>query len=365
LKANSLKELSGANGVNAETFIKRFLKEYKVVSFAGIDKNSGKTTALNKVISVFQSEVTFGLTSIGIDGEETDQVTNTPKPRIFVPKGTIFATARNLLRSCDVTKEILDVTDINTPIGEVIIIKAHSAGYIEISGPSTAMQSRIVIDKMKRYGATKILVDGALSRKSHAVPMVSDCVIISAGASVSPDMTAVIEITGNLLNKLKLEQLQDKIILKAVKKTDSETKIVVFNTEGKKVYKSCTNSFADAGRSISDAANRIFINGAVLDSSVESLIKNIDRSKTDIKKVQIIVHDGTKLFIKPDLMGLLKKLGIGIRAVNTISVPFITANPHSPQGHSFNKSEFVKALGKKTKTSVIDVVGGDQYEANA
>ncbi len=351
--------------MNAETLIKRFLTSYKVVSFAGIDKNSGKTTALNKVISVFQGEVTFGLTSIGIDGEETDQVTNTPKPRIFVPKGTIFATAKNLLRQCDVTKEILDVTGISTPIGEVMIIKAQSAGYIEISGPSTASQSRIVIDKMKKYGATKILVDGALSRKSHAVPMVSDCVIISAGASVSPDMSAVIDITGNLLDKLRVEQLQDKIILKAVKKTDSATKIAVFNTEGKKVYKSGTNSFADAGRSVSDAANRIFINGAVIDSNVESLIKNIDRSKTDVKKVQIIVHDGTKLFIKPDLMGLLKRLGIGIRAVNAISVPFITANPHSPQGHSFNKSEFVKALGKKTKTSIIDVVGGDHYEAHA
>jgi hypothetical protein len=365
LKASSLKELSGANGVNAETFIKRFLTSYKVVSFAGIDKNSGKTTALNKVISAFQGEVTFGLTSIGIDGEETDQVTNTPKPRIFVPEGTIFATARNLLRSCDVTKEILDVTDISTPIGEVIIIKAHSAGYIEISGPSTAAQSRIVIDKMKRYGAVKILVDGALSRKSHAVPMVSDCVVISAGASVSPEMTAVIDITGNLLDKLKIEQLQDKVILKAIKKSDNETKIVVFNTDGKRIYKSGTNSFADAGRNISDAANRIFIKGAVLDINVEGLIKNIDRSRTDVKKVQIIVQDGTKLFIKPDLMGLLKKLGISILAVNRIMVPFITANPHSPQGHSFNKTEFVKALGKKTKTSVIDVVGGDQYEAHA
>lgn len=351
--------------MRAETFIKRFLKSYKVVSFAGIDKNSGKTTALNKVISAFCDTEIFGLTSIGIDGEETDQVTNTPKPRIFVPKGTIFATARNLLRSCDVTKEILDVTDISTPIGEVIIIKAHSAGYIEISGPSTATQSRIVIDKMKSYGATKILVDGALSRKSHAVPMVSDCVVISAGASISPDMTAVTGITCSLLEKLRIEQLQDKIILKAVKKTDSATKIAVFNTDGKKIYKSSTNSFADAGRSISDAANRIFINGAVLDSNIESLIKNIDRSKTAVKKVQIIVQDGTKLFIKPDLMGLLKKLGIGIRAVNTITVSFITANPHSPQGHSFNKSDFVKALGRKTKTSIIDVVGGDHYEANA
>jgi hypothetical protein len=351
--------------VSINSCIVRLLSPFNVVSFAGIDKNSGKTTVLNKTLEAFGKKETFGLTSIGIDGEETDQVTNTPKPRIFVPKGTIFATARNLLRMCDVTKEILDMPGISTPIGEVIIIRAHSAGFIEISGPSTATQSRIVIDKMKKYGATKILVDGALSRKSHAVPMVSDCVVISAGASISPDMIAVTDITGNMLDKLRIEQLDDQNILKSVKKTGSETKIAVFNSEGKRIYKSGTNSFADAGRSISDAANRIFINGAVLDSNIESLIKNIDRSKADLKKVQIIVQDGTKLFIKPDLMGLLKKLGIGIRAVNTITVPFITANPHSPQGHSFNKSDFVKALGKKTNTSIIDVIGGDQYEAHA
>jgi len=350
--------------MDIDTCLFRLLEEYEVISFAGIDKNSGKTTALNKVIEVFRGKADIGLTSIGIDGEEVDLVTNTPKPRIFVPNGTIFATSKAFVRRCDVTKEVLEVTDINTPIGEVVLIRAKSSGFVEIAGPSTAVQSKEIIEKMKKYGANRIFVDGALSRKSHAVPQVADCVIISAGASLYQEMVKVVDFVDDLLIKLRVEKFSDEKILKTLA-PEEDVKIILFDKLGNCVFKSRSNDFASAGKIMSDDVNMIFVKGAVLDSGVDSLIKNIDRHKVDLKKVQIVIEDGTKLFTKANTIQLLKKLGVKISAINSISVPIITANPTAPQGYSFKKDEFVKSLGYRTNTTVVDVIGGDIFEADA
>ena len=75
------------------------LKDYKRLSIIGMEKNVGKTTVLNKLIEDIGLQKTIGLTSIGRDGEDTDVVTNTHKPRIYVNQGTIIATARDCLET--------------------------------------------------------------------------------------------------------------------------------------------------------------------------------------------------------------------------------------------------------------------------
>ena len=94
------------------------LKDYKRMSIIGMEKNVGKTTVLNQLIEDIGMKKIVGLTSIGRDGEDTDVVTNTHKPRIYVFPGTLVATARDCLRNCDITREILYTTDFSTPYGE-------------------------------------------------------------------------------------------------------------------------------------------------------------------------------------------------------------------------------------------------------
>ena len=77
-------------------FIDEILK-YKSVSFVGMEKNTGKTETLNYVLSCLCSYngVRVGITSIGIDGAKTDQVTKTKKPEIHISKDTLFSYARD------------------------------------------------------------------------------------------------------------------------------------------------------------------------------------------------------------------------------------------------------------------------------
>ena len=72
----------------------------KTLSIVGMCKNAGKTTVLNRLLSLKANGEVWGLTSIGRDGESTDVVTGTEKPGIFVPQGTLIATAKDMLRLC-------------------------------------------------------------------------------------------------------------------------------------------------------------------------------------------------------------------------------------------------------------------------
>ena len=58
---------------------------YKTISIVGMAKNAGKTTALNYLIEEAEDEsIRLGITSTGRDGETTDLVTNTDKPRGYL-----------------------------------------------------------------------------------------------------------------------------------------------------------------------------------------------------------------------------------------------------------------------------------------
>ena len=122
----------------------RQLRQVQSMSIVGMCKNAGKTTMLNWLLAHTGRQQVLGLTSIGRDGESTDVVTGTEKPSIFVPAGTLIATAKDMLRLGDVTQEILVTTGIPTPLGEVIIMRARSDGYVQLAGPSITAQLKEV-----------------------------------------------------------------------------------------------------------------------------------------------------------------------------------------------------------------------------
>ena len=180
---------------------------YDSVSLIGMCKNAGKTTTLNQLIAELKRNgVSFGATSVGRDGESTDLVTNTVKPGIFVYKGTIVATAADLLKYCDTTREILCSTGIYTPMGEIIIFRARTDGFVQIAGPSMTSQLAEVSELIRPYGVDKILIDGALGRKSLCSRKVSQSTILCTGASYHKSMVTVVRDTAYTCEILQLPQ---------------------------------------------------------------------------------------------------------------------------------------------------------------
>ena len=173
------------------------IQQVKSMSIVGMCKNAGKTTMLNWLLAHTGRRQVLGLTSIGRDGESTDVVTGTEKPSIFVPAGTLIATAKDMLRLGDVTREILMTTGIPTPLGEVIIMRARSDGYVQLAGPSITAQLREVSRMFFDLGATQSIIDGALGRKSLGARNVADGIVLCTGASYNMSMEKVIEDTAN------------------------------------------------------------------------------------------------------------------------------------------------------------------------
>lgn len=363
------------------------IKNYKTVSFIGMCKNAGKTTTLNKVIDdIHAANVTLALTSIGRDGENNDVVTNTEKPGIFVHEGDVVATTTGLLKYCDITKEIIYSTGIYTPIGEVVIMKARSHGYVQVAGPSITTQIASLYDTFNSYKVDKILVDGALGRKSLCSKKVSDCTILSTGASYDRSIDKVVDDTlfisqlldlkatelnfdesffdiedrkytpidkdGNFINPndddKNAESVDvandnsDVIINKAngFKNNDEEEKVFEFSSLDK-VYNANELKSAEA----------IVIRGALTDSILKPLLL----STKDLEKKSLIVRDSSKILISPDLYEKAVTHGLRIEVLDPVKLLFITINPFSAYGFHFDKNEFMIRMQEKINKTIINV----------
>lgn len=334
------------------------IKPYKTISIIGMDKNVGKTTVLNHLIQSYARDDfdSLALTSIGRDGEEMDLVTSTEKPRIYVRRGTLIATASKCLSYGDITKEVVHTTGIQTAMGEVVFVRALSDGYIDLGGPSIGSQIHNVCNNLLSFGANKVIVDGALSRKTFASPSITEATILSSGASLSRNIDVVVKKTCHTVNLLSTNQEEEKDILNLCNGINKECKIALI-IKNKWVREldvvTALNSSKLILDNLSSDVTHVYINGVILDKLLNDLV----RSTSNLKNLKIICEDGTKLFIEQDTLNKFYAKGGLIRVLTPINLLCVTCNPKSPYGYEFNKQEFMDLLNASIELPVFDVIG--------
>ena len=298
------------------------LEPYLTISIIGMAKNVGKTTTLNHLIEHFNGQqVKLALTSIGRDGESVDVVTKTAKPEIYVYSGTYIITAEQLLPLCDITKEIVWVTEINTPMGRVVILRACSDGFVQLGGPSMTRQ---ISDVLKDLPVDKVIVDGAISRKSLANPEVTEATILCTGASLSRSQATAIEETRHAVEILTLPKLADELLAKL----EGATEGICAPEDGV-----------------------IYMPGAVSEGRVRDLIL----SSAKLKDIVIVADDPSKIFIKPATYEKLRIKGGVLRVLNPIHLAAVTVNPTSPYDIGFDPQLFLKQMREALAVPVYDV----------
>ena len=299
------------------------LAPYKTISIIGMAKNVGKTTTLNHLISNFHREnIKLALTSIGRDGERVDVVTKTAKPDIYVFRDTLIVTAENLLSLCDITKEIQMVSDINTPMGRIVVVRALSDGYVQLGGPSITTQ---ITGILKYLPADKIIIDGAVSRKTPANPDVTEATILCTGAALSQSLRTVVDETRHAVQMLTLPKLEDARILPEIHDVTEETIAI------------------DKGY--------IYFPGAVSDAAVLSLIT----SNAKLKDVCLIAEDPSKIFIKPATYEKLMIKQAKLLVKTPIRLVGLTVNPVSPYGVGFDANELLEKMREAVSVPVFNV----------
>ena len=295
------------------------------LSLIGMSKNSGKTTVLNTLLRHYSlSGITLGLTSIGRDGEDRDILTHSNKPKIFVDEGAIFATTVSLLSLCDVTKEILRTTGINTPLGEVIILRARTGGYVQLSGPSINTQVEQICRILCEYGAQTVIVDGAFSRKTSASPAVTEKTILCTGAALSRSMNRVIEETQHVHDLLNSEKISGEFA-----GITAGFPLALVNEDG-----TCTG----------------FERAAMTDTLAEELIKQ------GVRNAAIIAGDASKFLFSLETHQKLRMRKIKTMVRSSTALVAVTINPVSAHGYEFDADEFKGTLAGLITTPVINVM---------
>ena len=292
---------------------------HTTLCLAGMCKNAGKTTALNALIRGARARgVSLALTSIGRDGEREDLVTGTNKPPIYLTGGTLFATARGLLPKCDATGEILDMTGIHTPLGEVAILRALSDGFVELAGPSMRDQIVSLTEQLKGFGAQKVLIDGALFRRSLCDPE-------------GPDMERTAADTAFVAQLLTLPESGPWPQLAGRR-----------FARGEALFDELTEALAGPG-------DILYATGAFTDAMASTLLRRKALPK------QVAVEDGTRLLLSRENYEKLRARGVSFRVRRQNALIAVTVNPFSAYGAPYDAAAFQELVARKVDVPVVNI----------
>lgn len=298
-----------------------------------MEKNCGKTECLNYILRHLPvRERRICVTSIGLDGERTDQVTRTPKPEIVLREGMFFATSELHYRERHLVSEIMDVSDESTALGRIITAKVVAEGKVILSGPSSTASLRRWMDSVTGYDIDLTIIDGALSRKSSASPAVSEAMVLATGAAFSSSLPNLVDLTAFCVEMIQLP-LADE--------TGPET--VTVNVS------SMSGDLAFDGR-----VDRVEVSGALTDRLLKSL------TEAGHSDTEVVVQDFTRIFVTPATYRRFVRGGGRLRVRNRTVLVAVCVNPLAPNGYRMDSDLLCRTLSERIHLPVYDVKRNDE-----
>lgn len=307
-------------------FINDILR-HRSVSIVGLEKNTGKTECLNYILRRIPSDsVKLAVTSIGIDGETTDQVTSTSKPEITLGKGVWFGTSEKHYRQRKMLCELWDVSDESTALGRVVTAKALQEGKILLSGPSSGSSLKRWMNSLDRFDLDLILVDGALSRLSTASPAISEAMVLSTGAAFSANIRDLVSKTAYIVELIGLPVAQSA----------PDVRISSFQPLQKEIFR---------GEKV------IEVEGALTDRLLQAV-----RSELSSGSKEIVVNDFTRVFATQENYRQFIRMGGKISVRMRSDLLAITVNPKAPNGMVLDSDILCGTLSEAVGLPVYDIV---------
>lgn len=318
----------------------------------GNSKNAGKTTVINSILKDLKHN-NIAITSIGLDGEEIDQVTFLEKPRVYCEKGYLVATAKETLPQFEAEYEILDSTNIRTPIGNIVIVLIKKAGNALIAGPSVILDMEKTVKILDKYTPKNIFIDGAFFR--HSLAKISEATIFVVGANLTNDIDKVIDYAALTSKKFKLKKA-DKRLEKL-----NEYNNVCFVNEQYDIYDLGFESAIGNTEKIFKEENKKY-RFLYLPKSLSNdfLLKLIEYRKE--YSFDIVLESPVSIQLNLDNLNYLFKLKNQVFVMNSINLVAICLNPVSSRGYNFDKIEFKRKLENTLGVEVFNVIEEVEYE---
>jgi len=331
-----------------------YFGERRIITFTGLAKNAGKTTAMRTALTELTSNgERCGVTSSGRDGESFDVLNqNIPKPQIFIPAGDLVATTDRLLAKSDVRSKRIESTSYRTPLGRVMIAEVLQSGNFEVAGPSTASGLKVIADRMLAIGTSRVLLDGAINRQAAASPQVCEGIVLSTGAILNSDMEYVIEETRKRTAIYRLSQVED-LKIKEIFSTISAPTLVDKNHNAMPIH---APSILDIGRLAAQKAKKSASWFLLPHAATEHLLEPLAQLKRT-KHLKVIVSDATKILLPTQKIDFYHENRLDFQVIHPIDLLCVTANPVSPGAHRFDPDLFISRLRETLPDiPVLDVV---------
>ena len=232
-----------------------------------------------------------------------------------------------------------------------MIIEAVTEGLALVAGPSTISEMKKLISLIEKYNVSKILIDGALFRKSIASFKIADAAILSTGASYNPSMKKVVNDTTLLLDELTLPKAPESII----DSLHNEDKSIVIDKDNSKAVIELDTLLSNeeiVKKLLNSNTRYLYIAGALSNKLIHIIIDK----RFELNKLTVIVKDATHIIVDIGYLEKLKLTNTKLCVINKINMLLLTYNPYSPHGYEFNNEEFKNLLKEKTKLPVINVL---------
>lgn len=322
--------------------------KYRSLAIVGLEKNTGKTECLNYILRRVKGEARkFALTSVGIDGENRDQVCQTPKPEIEVPEGMVFVTSEKHFLEKRLVAEILDISEERTALGRLVTARAITSGKVLLSGPADTGGLKLLIARMKENGIQTTIVDGALSRLSLASPAVTEAMFLATGAAVSGNIPELVRRTKFVYELIGLEEVETELqdVLDGVGQG-----VWAIDSEGKVVDLHLPSIFMleKMGTDLFRFGNRLFVAGAVSDKLLQYL-------RVQKQPVELIIRDFTRVFAKPESYYAFLRKGGSLKVVHRSRLLAVTINPVAPSGLVLDSDRLRDVMQEALELPVYDV----------
>lgn len=316
--------------------MKKIIDNHNVIAIIGLAKNTGKTTTLNYLLKQHKN---YGLTSIGLDGEDYDQIYFHEKPKIYVKENNYIVTAINTLK--EIIGQYILVYDFNieTPLGNLVLIKVIKAGNFIVAGPTKNTDLKIVIKELKKY-VEKVFIDGAFNRITFSSIKEVEGIVLATGAQVSTSMKNTIKTTAMVLELFSLEETK-------LEKPKNALTIFIDN----QTIEIKTKDLKQFEETISTNNNikKIVVLGAVSEKLVDLLLKY------KIKDYELVFEDATKFLASYKKYEYLKKLNTKMKTFHKNKILFVTINPFRATHKHYDKDIFKKEIEKITNLKVINI----------
>lgn len=323
--------------------------KFRSVSIVGMEKNTGKTECLKYILGQCAADKrAIGITSIGLDGESCDQVTGTAKPEISLSPGDIFVTSEKHYQERKLVAEILDISKRRTAFGRLVTAKVICAGKVILSGPTGTQWLRETIDNISKQGVQTTFVDGALSRKSLGSPAVTESMILTTGAALSPNLNELVRKTKYVYSLINLEKYET-----SYSNTLLDLESGMYAIADEQIHDLNIESALLIGKNkqkLFQYGHTLFAGGIIGDNLLDTL-----RLQPEIEQTTLIVKDFTKIFVSPVSLNAFLKKGGQLKVLLRPHLICVCVNPLSPAGYLMDSAQLRETLSEALGTPVYDI----------